>query len=318
MEYQPYSAQTPDELEAFAQKYGGACVIRQLSQEDLSRPASKWNARHLPTYRLLIHPEGDFLSVFLSDHEERCPMTTCIADRSCYQKLNHEQTQSLIGDNPGNLGQRTESELMQLRDGFFWVALVRAARPYWAAMTRVYPKRERRPVRKEGFINSSSAIVGSSSPPRHSSSEFEATLGSLDEDEHESRRTIPENITVDLVISFLTYALHLCLEQPCLSGAKEEVRPRTERMRTSTYVAGDTRLTAEDDGGICRMRRLGSDWVMLQPYLALLEAKRGCKHICFDENKGGYIPIVSNENLAQCLGEAVITMKGNPEYIKDE
>jgi hypothetical protein len=57
---------------------------------------------------------------------------------------------------------------------------------------------------------------------------------------------------------------------------------------------------------------------MLQPYLALLEAKRGFKQIYFDENKGDYIPVVSNENLAQCLGEAVITKKGNLEYIKDE
>jgi hypothetical protein len=41
-------------------------------------------------------------------------------------------------------------------------------------------------------------------------------------------------------------------------------------------------------------------------YLALLEAKRAFKYIHVDTRTGETKPIVSNETLAQCFGEAVI------------
>ena len=50
----------------------------------------------------------------------------------------------------------------------------------------------------------------------------------------------------------------------------------------------------------------------------MLEAKRAFKHICFDERTESHIPIVSNEYLAQCLGEAVVAWKGNREFLKNE
>jgi hypothetical protein len=56
------------------------------------------------------------------------------------------------------------------------------------------------------------------------------------------------------------------------------------------------------------MRWENHGWVMDHAYLALLEAKRTFKHI----------PIVSNENLPQYLGEAVITWRKHQERLQQE
>jgi len=95
-----------------------------------------------------------------------------------------------------------------------------------------------------------------------------------------------------------------------------DIRVRVERRATSVVVAGDT-VTAEDDGGICRMERAGPGWMMENPSIAIVEAKRVFKEFCFSEKTGDYIPLISNENLAQYVGEAVITWKGNPGRFQD-
>jgi hypothetical protein len=66
------------------------------------------------------------------------------------------------------------------------------------------------------------------------------------------------------------------------------------------------------------MTRLPLGWAMSNPYLALIEAKRAFKYIYFDESSESYTPIVSNDNLAQYLGEAVIAWKGNQDVLEDE
>ncbi|KAH7303706.1 hypothetical protein B0I35DRAFT_155857 [Stachybotrys elegans] len=66
------------------------------------------------------------------------------------------------------------------------------------------------------------------------------------------------------------------------------------------------------------MHKVGSGWEISQPFLALLEAKRAFKYVRLDESTGNYIPVISNENLAQCLGEAIITKKGNPLFLKED
>lgn len=317
MEYKTYSARVPDDLSLLSMQHGDLQVILQLSGKELISSASRWKVRHLIAYRLLIRPDEAFLPILTIDHDGGCPV--CSDDPSGPQKLNHGRTKALVGENPRDLWTKTECELMQLPDGFFWVALARAARPELADQARVYPQRERKQVEREGYVSSTNAILGSSSPIGHSSSEFEADMNDLDEDEHEGRRSMPEEVTVHLVTSFLQYALNLCLLQHSAGLAAEaEVRPRVERRTTKTHVAGKVPITAEDDGGICRMRRLGPGWKMNHPYLALLEAKRAFKHIDFDQRTGKYIPTISNENLAQYLGEAVITWKGNQEFLQDE
>ncbi|CAH0025849.1 unnamed protein product [Clonostachys rhizophaga] len=162
-------------------------------------------------------------------------------------------------------------------------------------------------------MNSTTAIVGSSSPARPSSSEFEVGMEDIDEDEYDARRSKPEEVTVQLAMSFLHSSLYLCL----LQGFNEltEVRVRVERKRAEMYGNGIDHVTAEDDGGICRMKRQALGWSLEHPYLALLEAKRAFKHVHIDNATGEIHPIVSNDTLAQCLGEAVITWKATRQLV---
>jgi hypothetical protein len=86
-------------------------------------------------------------------------------------------------------------------------------------------------------------------------------------------------------------------------------------------VGGIYRISgAEDDGGICRMDRRTFGWTMSHPYFALLEAKKAFKHIRFDDRTEQRKPVVSNETLAQYLGEATVAWKAarhlmNKEYV---
>lgn len=316
MDYKPYSAQSREDLQTISKQHGDIQVILQLDPKEITSSASRWKLRHLISYRLLVCPEAAFLPMFKTDHNNQCPM--CNGDQACAaQKLNPARTRDLMGENPRDLFLQPECELMQLPDGFFWVALARAARPELADQARVYPQRERKQVWREGYINSANAIPGSSSPTGPSSSEFEGDTNEVDEDEHDGRRSKPEEVTVYLVSCFFQYALNLCLLQH--SGgliADSEVRPRVERRTTKAYIAGDVSIIAEDDGGICQMRRRGLGWEMQHPYLALLEAKKAFRHIHFDEKTGKDVPVVSNENLAQCFGEALIAWKGNQKLLR--
>ncbi|KAK3363744.1 hypothetical protein B0T25DRAFT_53445 [Lasiosphaeria hispida] len=114
----------------------------------------------------------------------------------------------------------------------------------------------------------------------------------------------------------LVSTIRVELQHPAGSVPDMDIRVRVERRATSVEVAGDT-VTAEDDGGICRMERAGPGWMMENPSIAIVEAKRVFKEFCFSEKTGDYIPVISNENLAQYVGEAVITWKGNPGRFQD-
>jgi len=266
-------------------------------------------------FRLLTKPEKPFLDIFQADHEDRCPV--CKPDlANCPQKLDNARTKALTGGPcPCDLFTSAESELMRLPDGPFWVALARAVRP--EVPDRPYPQRERRAVARESYVDSTSAIIGSSSPTRPSSSEFEVDVNNVvDEDEHDARRAKPEELTVHLVLSFLQFALNLCLVQDTSGG--REVRARVERRRAEASIAGVERaVIAEDDGGICSMDRQAYGWTMGHPYLALLEAKRSFKYIHFNERTKDYNLVVSDDTLAQCLGEAIVVWKANRRLLRD-
>lgn len=313
MKCKPYSAQTLEDLRSWSAENGGLQVIAHLDAKELTSSASNWNLRHLIAYRLLVSPEEDRLPIIQADHDDWCPV--CTQDRSfSEQKLNHAMTEALIGRNPPNLHHKTDSELLQLPGGFFWIALAQAARPEPASRTTSYPRRNRKPIEREGYTNSASAILGSSSPIVSSSSEFDIEVDdTVDEDGHEARRSKPEEITVQLITQFLRHVLNLCLLQ---QSKNTEVRPRIERRMTSTQVAGRFSITAEDDGGICEMKRQKHGWDMGHPYLALLEAKKIFKVIRFDDKREAYNPIVSNEVLAQYLGEAVVAWKSNLKLLR--
>ncbi|GAB1313422.1 hypothetical protein MFIFM68171_03632 [Madurella fahalii] len=102
------------------------------------------------------------------------------------------------------------------------------------------------------------------------------------------RAAKPEEVTVHLAVCFLQVVLNLCLVQQSAGTAEEvEIRPRIELLRSIVDIAGGNSITAEDDGGNCRVQRSET------------------------EEKDSYIPVVSDENLAQCLGEAIVTWKAN-------
>ena len=271
MEYTPYAPRTPEDLRALSSQHQGIRVISQLETKELRSSASNWNIRHLITYRLLVRPELAFLPVFKPDHDGCCPV--CDQEESCQQKIRPSGLQRLAGETPHDLCAKTEGELMELPDGFFWVALARAARSDHAGnQVRVHPQRERKQVERQDFTSSTSAIQGSSSPVAYSSSEFDADMNDdIDEDEHEARRNKPEEVTVHLIINFLQHALHLCLVQSTADRVvRSEVRPRVERKTSRTSIAGTALVAAEDDGGICKMTWGGHGWAMEHPYLALL------------------------------------------------
>lgn len=276
--------------------------------------ASRWTERHLIAYRLLIYPERQFLETFTSDHDSQCPI--CSPAAACPQKMDQKRLMAFTREPcPLDLFRATESELMQLPDGSFWVALARASRPKILDSARAYPQRERKVVKREDYIDSTATIMGSSSPARPSSSEFEIDMEDVDEDEHDARRSKPEEVTVHLANSFLQHSLNLCLVQ---NTEISEVRIRVERRTANMCVNGIDEVVAEDDGGICRMERQPLGWSMGHPYLALLEAKRAFKYIHIDNRTEEIRPIVSNETVAQCLGEAVITWKANRELLQQE
>lgn len=313
MEYRSYSAQTTKDLRDLAERYSVETIL-DLTQEERCRSASRWTRRHLITYRLLTQPEQAWLPILASTHGQ-CPQCH---EQSPVQNINRAWTDHLTGETPRRLTTRTESELASLPGGFFWVALARAARRQQPREIHVYPERDRKPVVRQDYVNSTRAIDGSSSPVGPpSSSGFEASFSDIDidEDEHYARRSQPEEVTVCLATSFLQYALSLCLSQD--PEAETEIRARVERITSVAVVAG-SRLVAQDDGGIYSVNREGEGWLVDHPWLALLEAKRAFKHVDFNSESGEYVPVVTDENLAQYLGEAVITWKANRNQLHDE
>lgn len=92
--------------------------------------------------------------------------------------------------------------------------------------------------------------------------------------------------------------------------ADMEIRPRVQRRTARESMQGIVSVSAEDDGGICRMRwSKKQGWWIKEPYLALLEAKKAFESIRVDDKTGNHLSVVSNNNLAQYLGEAVVAWK---------
>ncbi|KAK3369568.1 hypothetical protein B0T24DRAFT_557611 [Lasiosphaeria ovina] len=316
-----YNARTLQDIRVLAKQHGldKIHVVQDLARADLESPASKWNIRHLIAYRLLVRPESKFLPVFDALHRDDCPV--CHDDgqdaRPRRQEVDGGRVKSLLDGAPKDLCQQTEGALLRLPEGFFWAALASAARREAVEPVRQHPQRERITMQRQGYLHSAVAIPGSSSPVLSSSSEFSNETGEVSEDEHEARRGKPEEITVHLVISFLQVALGLCLVQhPPGSAIKTEVRPRVGRLRSVVDISRHA-VAAEDDGGIYRMRRgaAGKGWEMDHPYLAGIEAKRAFNRLDFDGRMTSYIPVISNENLAQYLGEAIIMYKANYDFL---
>lgn len=311
---QTYSACSLEELKQRSDEIGGVQVLLQLQDEELRRSASRWTVRHLVAYRLLTEKDEPVLDILKNEHDEGC--TICTAGSVSSPALDAPMTRALIQGPRLNVFQSSESELMRCSHGPFWAALARACRPEEISAAKAYPQRERRPVERKHFVNSREAIPGSSSSPlRYSSSEYEMGMDELDEDGHDSRRQHPEEVTVQLVSCFIQHALHLCLVQ---GSPDVEIRLRVERNRAETCIAGTENIVAVDDGGICQMRRQADGWTTTNAFLALIEAKKAFRYLRVDERTGALSPVVSDDTVAQYLGEAVVTWKENQMFLQDE
>ncbi|KAF7550378.1 hypothetical protein G7046_g8032 [Stylonectria norvegica] len=382
-----YLVRKVDQLEKLA-KEEHVRVIGDLSQEEMKSSASRWSAKHLLAYRLVIEqPKGPWLKALEDDHAKHCPQ----CNKNDKQTLDHDIANKITNDGPKNFLELTKSELLKRPDGPFWVALARAVRDEEVADTaaklheeqaagimanvheeqangtedtvRKRSPRDKQPVNHGPYVNSTveissassaassercpSSPMDMSSPPHPSNSEhenasqhsdqqrehstqpfgpetqtstqlsgsiYEENAEHINEDDYQTRLIKPEEVTVHLALSFLQLVLNRCLVQkpPDKTGGFE-IRARVERQKAYMKVL-NSNVTAEDDGGICRMRLWPHQgWIPNHPYIALLEAKRGFKRVDF--TKSSPEPILSDDTLAQYLGEAVVTWRHLPDSI---
>lgn len=78
--------------------------------------------------------------------------------------------------------------------------------PKLTSQPKSHPCRETKQVQREGYVDSAVAVLGSSSPIAQCSSEFDSDLSYIDDGEHDERHSKPEEITVNLLSSFLQHA----------------------------------------------------------------------------------------------------------------
>lgn len=155
----------------------------------------------------------------------------------------------------------------------------------------------------------------SSSPPRAvgSSSAFAPSDGDVNEDDLLDRSFLPEQTTVHLCLTFLQYTLSCCLKHDLSalveSGGsmieKLDIQARWERKRARIRIGKNTVVTGEDDGGACVVALTHGQWKTFDPYMARLEGKKAPSREDWDDRNNEVSYSVSEEILAQYLGEAV-------------
>lgn len=316
MDFRPYSPRSPEELRVLGQKYGNLEVVTQLGEKDLKMPASGWKIQHLIAYRLLVRPERPTLPIFDHRHCLLCDKDRPETERA--RLINIQKSKALLIDTPPNIAHKNAAELIEMEAGYFWAALARALRSEdTASVGKVHPQRVRKPTElPPGHVTwedaKKDAEMPSSSPTGSAPSEssHQPSLGDLSEEDNEVWRSKSEQATVHLVSAFFQWAVDLVVQQ---DRTYRQVCFRVEPVTSVALVAGkdNVRIVAEDDGGFCLMVRTELGWKTANYHLALLEAKRSFKNVYADEGKVSFV--VSDENLAQCLGEAVIAWRGNAD-----
>lgn len=203
-----------------------------LTDEQRKASPSKWGLEHLLVYRLLVTDNKSFLPSLEEDHKGRCPV--CVdqgcgsdegsdsdVDDSVTQKIDWTYAKALTGAKPSSHDLQTFTESSLLREhgsgGLFWLALARASRSPVFESVKVHPTRHRAAVVKEGYINTFDVRHPRVIVTRE-------VIRVRDPDDHEARQDIPEEVTVQLIMSFLQYVLQLCLQQDAESN--KEIRPR--------------------------------------------------------------------------------------------
>ncbi|KAG6017786.1 hypothetical protein E4U54_003170, partial [Claviceps lovelessii] len=322
-----YCAKTREDLRnlSFSQ-FDKLLVLSDLSDNELKKSASNWSAKYLIAYRLLLTgPENNILDTFRREHEH-CPA----CQKPSYQKLDPDMLEQLKGDfRPGEMS-GTERELLQRSGGFFWLSLAQACavEQEQDIQSRDHPQRQRQEPMRPEFVNSSSFTIedsfmsgqsgssgsqdgSSGSQDGSSGSEFDRSMEQTDEDTNESRRIIDEDVSVELATDFVRYVLQMCLIQP---NDNFEVRVRMRRERSKANVANVIGITCIDDRGIALCEKKGDNWTTINPFMASFEVKRALRNI--KEGAGDRTsPRVTDNILAQYLGEAVLTWRANPKVL---
>ena len=110
------------------------------------------------------------------------------------------------------------------------------------------------------------------------------------------------------MMKFMERVLNQCMRQ---DTDVLEMQPRLHKEPIATEIEDGYVVRAEDDGGLCSVKRVGGEWVVNNPYLALFEAKKALHG--FDK-----VPIIHNKTLAQFLGEAIVTWKEKRNLVDEQ
>ncbi|KAG5926975.1 hypothetical protein E4U42_002753 [Claviceps africana] len=334
-----YSAKSPEDL----RKIPNQSVLLNLTKEERTSPASRWSRNHLAAYRLLLTGEKQILDIFRQDHKEACPV--CPLAKSFSEKNSSSKNPSSknpsSANSPENSSQKldesilkvfldefklerlqeTERELLQGPGGFFWLSLAQTCNTPQDSDSdsqepREYPQRERRTVNRQDYVDSNEVSSDSSfSAVDSSGSDYNTSMQEPDEDTNEKRRTIAEELSVQLATDFVRYSLQLCLEQP---DDGMEFRARMDRRRSTANIAG-VEVTCEDDRGIAFCKKHSEHgWQTIDHFVASFEAKRSTRGLDVDDHTTRSSPVVTDDTLAQYLGEAVLTWRANQKLLKNK
>jgi hypothetical protein len=93
-------------------------VFLQLMSDELRSSARRWNIQHLIAYRFWILPLEWKTLPCLNNHNESCSLCNQELTR---QNLDRGITRSLVGPDPDGITTKSDSELLSLPLGKFWV-----------------------------------------------------------------------------------------------------------------------------------------------------------------------------------------------------
>ncbi|KAG8408410.1 hypothetical protein J3459_017821 [Metarhizium acridum] len=147
-----------------------ARVFFQLGPSEQRRFTSRWTPRHLVAFNLITESlEKDGLKVLEHEaaHRSECPWCNRdIRRESSVQELDLGYTEEHLGHGPVCYREMTDCELLRYwRTGHFWAALAKATRTEADYRQDSRPQRPQEPLIRTGYVDSGTAIPGSSSSP---------------------------------------------------------------------------------------------------------------------------------------------------------
>ncbi|RBR05576.1 uncharacterized protein FIESC28_11329 [Fusarium coffeatum] len=267
-----------------------------------NQPASEWGIDHLIACRVIRHKKLNHILPILSNHV------------ALGELLGESVEIKMFFDGP-EAGFESGSDHSLVRRygaslGHLWAALSffvrqqqisQSPEPLERSDNDASParhKRAKRDVCQDGFVNSSSMQVGSSSPVADQASQGSSSIGFVDTSS-QSNPLLLEDMTVSLARCLLQHILSFFPPQD--SGSLPyvvEYRDCKTRLSAHTPRGGRT-ISARDDGGLFLRSNFVGDCQILRAHVALLEAKTR-----FNNIQDG-VPLLSDDCFAQMTSEAL-------------